>query len=289
MKRFFVFLLFPPWLAFGAPNVVVSIAPVHSLVAFIMQGAGEPHLLLPPTYSPHTYQLKPSVATLLNQADIVIWLGPQLEHALEKSLKNLAPHATTLQLTQMEALTLLPYANHDHGGIDPHLWLDPQNAKKAAEAIAILLSAKDPASKKIYQQNSRILAEKLDALDHELNKFLWPMRELPFLVYHDALQYLNRRYGLKQIGVVNPNPDMPLKARRMYEISRIAFVKEPLCLFGEPQADQKAIAQLAEELKTRLAIIDTLGSSIQPGPQLYGQMMRNLARAIRQCLASEEQ
>jgi zinc transport system substrate-binding protein len=226
---------------------------------------------------------------LLNQADIVIWLGPELEHALEKSLKNLSPQAEIPQLTQMQTLTLFAYANHDHGGVDPHLWLDPQNAKKVAKAIAILLSAKDPASKKIYQQNGQILAEKLDALDHELNKVLEPVQELPFLVYHQAQQYFNRRYGLKQIGVVNPNPDIPLKARRVYEISKIAFVKKPLCLFGEPQADQKAIAQLAEELQIRLAIIDTLGSSIQPGPQLYGQMMRNLSRAIRQCLASDEQ
>jgi zinc transport system substrate-binding protein len=279
-------LLCCPILLFAAPHVVVSIAPIHALATAIMQGQGEPQLLLPPTYSPHTYQLKPSAAALLSKAELIVWVGPELEHALGKSIEKLSKRAKILQLSRTKDLTLLPFSNAAHGTIDPHVWLDPQNAIRIAAAIKDALIEADPAATKLYQHNYALLSEKLSQLDHELEETLQPVQGIPFLVYHDALQYFNHRYHLNQVGVINTNPDLPLKARNLYEIHKMVFVKKPVCLFGENQVDSNTLAQIAEDLRLRFARIDILGSTLDPGAALYTKLMKNLAHTIKQCLAT---
>jgi len=279
-------LLCCPLLLFAAPHVVVSIAPIHALATAIMQGRGEPQLLLPPTYSPHTYQLKPSAATLLSKAELIVWVGPELEHALGKSIEKLSKPARILQLSRAKGLTLLPSSNAAHGSIDPHIWLDPQNAIRIADVIKAALIELDPAATKLYQHNHAMLSEKLEQLDHELEQTMQSMQAIPFLVYHDALQYFNRRYHLNQVGMINPNPDLPLKARALYDTHKIIFVKKPVCLFGENQVDSNTLAQIAEDLRLRFARIDILGSTLEPGTALYTQLMKNLAHTIKHCLTA---
>ena len=203
-------LALPPRL-FAGPEVVASIAPVHSLVARVMQGAGRPHLLLPPGASPHHHALRPSDAAALERAALVFWVGPRLERWLTRSLTTLAAGARVVRLADAPGLTRLAlrqgavFAAHEHASepdhdeaeIDPHLWLDPDNAKLWLDAIAAALAGADPARRALYLANAEAARAELDALAAEIEVRLAPVRGRPFVVLHDSFQYFERRFGIE--------------------------------------------------------------------------------------------
>ncbi|UWQ81430.1 zinc ABC transporter substrate-binding protein (plasmid) [Leisingera sp. S132] len=108
------------------PRVAADIAPVHGLVARVMQGLGEPALVVPPGASPHGYAMRPSEARALDQADLVFWLGEALTPWLEAPLEELAGDAHRIELLEARGTTVLPFREgarfeaHDHGEHDNH-------------------------------------------------------------------------------------------------------------------------------------------------------------------------
>jgi len=196
-------------------TVVASIKPVHALTAAVMQGAGTPHLIVQGGASPHAMSLKPSDARALQGADVVVWVGEGLEPFLEAPLETLAGGAAVVELAEAPGLTRLPYReggaweahtdheeeeahadehghDHDHGheGIDMHLWLDPANAKAMVAAIAAALTAADPDNAALYRANAEATAQKLGALAQEIAADLGAVKDVPFVVFHDAFQCL---------------------------------------------------------------------------------------------------
>ena len=156
-------MLVQPAAAVAAPQVVVSIKPIHSLVASIMKGIAEPELILKGAGSPHTYQMKPADAEMLQNADLVFWVGPELEKFLEKPIESLSSNAKVVELEDAPGLTILPMREggafephddgdeghaeeghgHDEGEHDAHIWLNTGNAKTLAKAITTALSETD--------------------------------------------------------------------------------------------------------------------------------------------------
>ena len=232
--------------ATAAPDVVVSIKPIHSLVAAIMRGVGEPQLIVDGAASPHTYNLRPSNARKLEKADVVFWVGPGLEAFLEKPLEALASKATVVELEDAKGLEKLPFReggpfeahdhgdeghdahdghaeeegahdhghdhaegheDHDHGAYDTHLWLDPANAKAMAQTIETALIATDAGNAATYQANTKKLIDDLNALDAELKETVKPVKDKPFIVFHDAYQYFEHRYGVKTAGSITVSPE----------------------------------------------------------------------------------
>ncbi len=215
-----------------APTVVVSIAPIHALAAQVMAGTGTPRLLLPAGTSPHTTALRPSDALALSRARLVIWVGPMLEMALAKPIAALARDATVLRLAGARGVRLLPTREggawepdadepaHEHTGkgdldIDPHVWLDPDNAAAMVRAIAEALARIDPANAKLYAANAATATGRIVALDAVLAKRLAPVKRVPFVVFHDAYQYFERHYGLTAVGSVTIAPDRIPGAKRL--------------------------------------------------------------------------
>ncbi|MBF0180520.1 MAG: zinc ABC transporter substrate-binding protein [Magnetococcales bacterium] len=281
-----------------ALEVVATIPPWHSLTAGVMAGVGSPVLLIRGGGSPHTYTLRPSDARLLERADLVVWGGEGLETFLTRPLASLAKKADKLALLEVEGLTRLPVRaggaweeeddhdhGHDHAATDPHLWLDPVNVRLMAIAIAKHLSRLDPGSATRYQANAAGLSDRLEALDRELADALAPLRERPYIVFHDAYHYFEHRYGLNAVGAVVVHPDRPPGARRVGEIVRRMRESGAVCLFGEPQFPSRLIATVTENHPVRVGRLDPLGTGVPEGPEHYFQMMRNLARSFRECLA----
>jgi zinc transport system substrate-binding protein len=206
----------------AAPDVVASIKPVHSLVAAVMAGVGEPVLIVRGAASPHTYALRPSDAGALETADIVFWTGHGLELFLGDALETLATEAKVVELARSPGIELLPlreggafevhahesddhdHADHDHDhdhehehdAGDMHFWLDPHNAALMVSQIATTLSEADPDNAATYAANAEIEIAALAALAGELAERLAPVRNKPFIVFHDAYQYFEARFGL---------------------------------------------------------------------------------------------
>ena len=274
------------------PRVVVSIKPLHSLVAGVMQGVGEPQLLLQGGASPHGYVLRPSEARLLNEAQLVVWVGPQLESFLQKPLATLGGKARQLELAAELQSLLLPTRSggnweadehaHGHGhdsrgGRDQHLWLDPLLAKQIVEKTAAALTAIDPAHQSQYQHNAARLQQRLDRLHDQLKTRLAPVRKIPYVVFHDAYQYFEAAYGLSAVGSLTIDPERKPGAKRIREIRARIQTLQARCVFSEPQFESRLVATVTEGSGARTGVLDPIGAALPAGPEAYFLLLNALA------------
>jgi zinc transport system substrate-binding protein len=283
--------------AAAAPKVVASIKPIHALVAGVMVGVGEPALIVSGGTSPHLYSLKPSDAERLERADIVFWVGSILEGFLAKPLTSLAGKAEIVELDRAPGIVLLPARaggaweadeHHDHAAAaeeqDGHLWLDPDNAKAVVRLAASRLAALDPAHAAAYAANGTALERRLDELDIGLRQRFAAVKGVPFVVFHDAYQYLERRYDLAAIGSMTLSPESRPGARRLKAIRGKIAAMGARCVFSEPQFEPRLVATVIAGSGARTGVLDPEGAALAPGPELYFELMEGLADNLTRCL-----
>lgn len=273
-------------------KVVVSIKPIHALVAGVMQGVAQPALLLQGGGSPHGYVLRPSDAKLLANADVVIWVGHSLESFLEKPLATLAREARQLELLEALQEQLLPFraglsweshdtdlAEHHHaqGERNPHLWLSPLLAKQIVVRVAATLSTIDPSNQAVYRHNAEQLQRRLDDLDRQLANKLKPVQTTPYIVFHDAYQYFETAYGLNAVGSITINPERMPGARRISEIRNKIKSLNARCVFSEPQFEPRLVATITEGTEARTGTLDPLGVTLPVGPESYFVLLHEMA------------
>lgn len=283
------------------PAVVASIHPVQSLVASVMAGVGSPDRLLPPGASPHSYALKPSEARMLSQADVVFWVGPSLEVFLEHALESLTKDARIVTLAEADGVARLPARTggtwehshaeehdhkdgHDHGGIDAHMWLDPRNARVWTAAIAHHLSTADPANAAVYARNAEATQQRIGSLEQRLAARLADVKTVPYLVFHDAYQYFEHRFGLSPAGAVTVSPEQAPGARRVAELRDLVRTVNAACVFAEPQFEPRLVQVVVDGTGAATGVLDPLGTNLPPGPDLYFAMMEGLADSLAACL-----
>ena len=275
------------------PRVVVSIPPVHSLVAAVMEGVAAPDLLVKGGASPHTYSLKPSDAKSLADARLVFWVGESLEAFLVKPLAALAGKATIVELIEIPGLRRLPYRrggswerrdDHDDGVTDAHIWLSPANARVLAAAVVAALVETDPANAARYRENGQRLNDRLAALEAEMRTALAPVKDRPFVVFHDAYQYLEDAFGLNAIGAVAVAPEKPPGPKSLAALRQRIKATRARCVFREPQFPAKLAETVAEGTGARIAVLDPEGTIGMPGTNLYFELMRANVRALAECL-----
>ena len=392
-----------------APRVVADIAPVHALVAQVMKGVGTPDLLMPPTASPHGYSMRPSEARAFQEADILVWIGPELSPVLERQMAALAGDAKDLELLEVPGTVLLDgrslavfaddddhdhdddhgdhddhadhddhdhdkdeehaahddhdhddhkdddhsehddhdhdehkdedhadhddhdhddhkdddhaehddhdhdeehadadghddhddhkddhedhaghghddHHGHDHDGVDPHAWLDPQNASIWVGAIAEALAAEDPDNASTYRANAAKAQADLAQLTASLYEKLAPVSDDAMLVYHDAYQYFDARFGLNIIGAIAPGDATSPSAGRVAELRDAASEQNVACLFAEPQYSTSIVNALRDAADIETASLDPIGVDLTPGPDQYAALLTNLAHNIVECV-----
>ena len=302
-----------PWYALATPQVVASLLPIHSLVAGVMEGVAQPQLLITGKASPHDYHLRPSEMRMIANADVLFWVGAELEGFLVKPLHNAAtvehaaPRPRSVALLETPGITVLElrsggiweehqhqdaheqgadapaaHAGHAH---DPHIWLDPSNAVAMVAHINSVLSAADPVNQAIYQRNSATLIERLHELNRQLEALLLPVKQQPYLVFHDAYQYFERHYALNAVGSVVLEPEQRPGVKRVAEIQERMRKRDVRCVFSEPQFQPLLVETLIAGSTAHSAVLDPLGAEISPGPNAYFQLIEQLGQALQQCLA----
>jgi zinc transport system substrate-binding protein len=324
MRHLFAAALFcfaTPALAEG-PRVVATTKPVHSLVAAVMGELGTPALIVKGAASPHTYSLRPSDAAELEAADVVFWTGHGMELFLEDSIETLAPDARIVALSEAPGIVLLPTREggafephedegeghdhetdehghedegeehegdeHDHGAHgehDMHFWLDPANAALMISAIAETLAAADAENAQTYAANAARERAALEALTTSLDAKLAPVRDKPFIVFHDAYQYFERRFGLSVAGSITVTPDAQPSARRVDELRSKLVSAGAVCVFAEPQFEPAIVQTIIGGTSARAGTLDPEGASLSEGPGLYGALVEGIAEALIDCLA----
>ena len=287
------------------PSVAADIAPVHSLVARVMEGMGEPDLVVPPGGSPHDHALRPSEAQALQDADVVFWVGPELTPWLDGAIASLAADASVTDLLESPGTTLLDlrqgalFEAHDHeaegadahahdehglGGHDPHAWLSPRNAEAWLDAIAAELSRVDPEGAEAYRANATAGKREIDALIAGIDGVLEPVRGRRFIVFHDAYQYFEASFDLPASGAISLGDAARPSPARIERIHDRVAEEGVSCVLAEPQFDPGLVETVLDGTEARSAVLDPLGSGLAPGPDLYPRLMRNLAQTLADCL-----
>lgn len=278
-------LLFPASLL-AQPRVVVTILPIHSITAALMQDVGKPELLIPATSTPHHFTLRPSQRKSLEHAELIIWVGAPLEGFMPRILKSLPEEVDVLTLLESsEPGEQIP---HEHSNYqDPHIWLDPVRAIHLSERIRDALVAIDPEHSTQYRQNAMTLRSELEKLDAQLSTSLSEVRSQPFIVFHNAYGYLVDRYGLNQVGSVTLDEHHQPGGKHLQSLRKQIVSENVRCLFTEPQFTPAVVENLVSGTSTRTATLDPIGVDHAPGPGAYFKMMNALGHVLAQCLSEE--
>lgn len=294
----------PAWAA--PPRVVTDIAAVHSLVSRVMEGVAEPELLIPAGASPHFYALKPSDARKLRDAQIVIKIGPQLSPWMDRPLTSLARGAKRLRLMELPGTITLaartgatfePHMDHGdhhpdgeegghdhaHEAVDPHAWLDPENGKVWLPVIADALSELDPEHAAEYRTNARTGAAEIDKAMADTRATLASVQDLNFIVFHDAYQYFEHRFGLRAAGAIALSDASPPGPARIAELRERVAALKVTCALTEPQFDLDLVQTVFEGHDLKTAVVDPAGSGIPLGPDMYPDLIRSVGTALASC------
>ena len=288
-----------------ALKVVATSKPIHALVAQVMAGIASPGLLVDGTASPHTYAMKPSDAHKVHQADVFFRVSEALEPFTAKLMQALPASLVRVTLADATGVQRLArrdggtfddggddHHGHNHGsgeanpghGYDPHVWLDPANAKAMATAIAATLSQRWPDKADQFEANASSLDARLDQLSAEIARDLAPVAGRPFVVFHDATQYFERRFGLTAVGSITVTPDAQPSARRLTDLRARVRSLAAVCVFMEPHLPQRLAASVIEGTPARTGLVDPEGTALAAGPELYFKLMRKLSTDIKTCL-----
>ena len=288
-------------------NVVVSIKPFHSLVSGVLHGVTHPELLLKGNFSPHTYSLKPSDAKKLQYADFVFWGGEALEGFLAKPISSLSKNAEVVSLLEINGLKLRSFRAESYivksekfesysqnmpknqvaklkAAVDPHIWLDPENAKVITQKTVQILSYFDPENSQKFQKNGEKIIVRLNELDKHLLLEMGKISERTYLVLHDAYQYFESRYKLKSEGSITLHLEHSLGVSRLKKVQKMIKTSKVRCIFTEPQYSQKLVKTLIKDTSVKNGILDPIGADIDPGPELYFDLMKNLSISLKSCL-----
>ncbi|MCD6034855.1 MAG: znuA [Rickettsiales bacterium] len=300
----------PAYAGDSTPRIVVSIKPIHSLVASVADGVAEPVLLLDGKKSEHHYTLKPSDAKALANADLVFLVSYDLETFLERPLASLSKQARVVSLIDAKGVTVLPRRknnlwttvqqesshteaahdeDHDHDGHehrgkdDLHIWLEPNNAIAMLKEIAAVLKEVDPTNASAYEKNAADAIARVYATDGELKKQLGFYTKTPYMVLHDGYQYFESHYGLNAIGAITLTPEMKPGAKRIRQIKELIANQGVACVFTEPQMSPSTVIFLAEQASVNMGEIDPLGLSVPAGKGAYETILKNIGNNLVKC------
>ena len=301
-------------------KVVTSIKPIHSLASYLMDGVAKPDLIVDGYASPHGFALKPTHAKMLQEADLVFWVGEDLENFLEKPLKSIAKKAEKIELMEIKGLTKLKFRErnifdehghkedehghkedehghkedehghkedehghdeHAHGEHDPHIWLDPMNAKVILSEMAEHLIENDSKNEAKYKANLKRAHKDLDQLTKKVKSEL--NKDFKSIVFHDAYQYFEKRFDINVLGAFTVNTDVMPGAEQLAEIREVIEHDKVSCVFSEPQFNPDIIKAVAKDTNVATGVIDPLGATLNPGKDLYFDLIGNMSKSFKGC------
>ena len=319
-------------------KVVASIKPIHSLASYLMDGVGKPDLIVDGYASPHGFAMKPSHAKMLQNADLIFWVGEDLENFLEKPLKSIAKKAEKIELMEIKGLTKLEFRErnifedhkehghkedhkdhghkedkhddhkehghkedkhddhkehghkedkhddhhgHAHGEHDPHIWLDPMNAKVILSEMAEHLIENDQENASKYKANLKKAHKDLDKLTKKVKSQL--NKDFKSIVFHDAYQYFEKRFDVNVLGAFTVNTDVLPGAEQLAEIREVIEHEKVSCVFSEPQFNPDIIKAVAKDTNIKTGVIDPLGATLNPGKTLYFDLISNMSKSFKGC------
>ncbi|BBV65515.1 zinc ABC transporter substrate-binding protein ZnuA [Kluyvera ascorbata] len=292
--------------------VVASLKPLGFIASAIADGVTETQVLLPDGASEHDYSLRPSDAKRLQNADLVVWIGPEMEAFMDKSSQSIPDNkkVTIAQLDGVKPLLMKGAddddhdagdgddhdhahgekgdAHHHHGEYNMHLWLSPEIARLSAVAIHDKLVELMPQSRARLDANLKDFEANLAATDKQVANELAPVKGKGYFVFHDAYGYYEKHYGLTPLGHFTVNPEIQPGAQRLHQIRTQLVEQKATCVFAEPQFRPAVVESVARGTSVRMGTLDPLGTNIKLSKESYPAFLTQLATQYASCLKGDK-
>jgi len=243
---------------------------------------------------------------MIQNADIIFWVGEDIESFLEKPLKSIAKKAEKIELMEIKGITKLKFRErnifeghddhghkeddhddhddhegHHHGEFDPHIWLDPINAKAILNEMVEHLIENDAKNASTYKSNLDKALKDIDKLTMEVMTEL--NQSTSSIVFHDAYQYFEERFNVNVLGAFTVNTDVMPGAEQLAEIREIIEHDKVSCIFSEPQFNPDIINAVAKDMDIKTGVLDPLGATLEPGKDLYFDLIKNMSKSFKGC------
>ena len=293
-------------------GIITTIKPIDSLVSAVVGDTGKTISLIPSETSPHEFRLKPSDARALQNGNIIFYISPHLETSIVKVFETLPKNIKIINLMEETGIENLSIRDneawelHDHhddkkhddhdkhaqkdehddhkSKDDVHIWLDPENAIKIIKKVNTELSFFFPENAKIYDENATKIINKIKSLKKQLKKELLPIKEKPYIVFHDAYQYFEKTFGLNAVGSIALEDDIASSPKQISFIKNKIIKSKASCVFQEPQFDNKLVKTVIEGTQAKIGTLDPLGFGIKEKEDFYLQLLRNMSKNLKECL-----
>lgn len=262
------------------PVVSASIRPLQLIAAAITDGLSEPTLIIGAGQDPHHPALRPSERQKLADADILLWVGPNLESAFTDLIAGTDARRTTV-ITAYDLITAAGLAIADSN--DPHIWLATDNSRLLAQALTRQLAELDAPNQSAYEKNLTDFLAAMDMLDGEIEGLLDSVKGNPFAVYHNAFQYYEKQFGLQHVASFTENEEVQPGIRKVLEIRQLLQANEVACILLEPGNNPAQIRQLTG-MEMQMVSIDVLGFDYGLSKSGYAEFMQGLSLSIAGCL-----
>lgn len=292
-------------------DVLTTVKPLGFIASAITDGVTNTQVLLPMSASPHDYNLKPSDIEKLKSAQLIVWVGDEMETFLEKAVDKF-PEEKVLELEDVAAIKAIVDAtkkegkhehhdhddddhdddhhehHHDHHGHshdkDWHVWLSPVASEHIAEQIAQRLSQQMPEQKAKIEANLANFKTSLNKKNSELTAQLSKAKGKGYYTFHDAYGHFERAYGLNSLGSFTINPTIAPGAKTLNKIKHSIKEHQAQCLFAEPQFTPKVIDSLSKGTAVKVGRLDPLGEKVAMGKDAYPQFLQSIADQFSECL-----
>ena len=304
-------------------GVISTIHPINSLVSAVIGNTGKSITIIPSEQSPHDFKLKPSDVKVLQNGNIIFYVSNHLESSITKVFKNLPKNIKVINLMEESGVNHLAirdndaWERHDHHGHDDHdkhgkkhddhddhdkhgkkhddhddhekeddvhIWLSPDNAIKIVQKVNKVLSLYFPENSKIYNDNTTKFIDKIKNLKMELVRELSPIKNKPYIVFHDAYQYFEKTFELNAVGSVALEGDIASSPKQISFIKDKIIKSKASCVFQEPQFDSKLVKIVVEGTNAKIGTLDPLGVNITGNKDFYLQLLSNMAKSLKECL-----
>jgi zinc transport system substrate-binding protein len=271
-------------------QVTCSIFPLGDLAQNIGKDHVDIRVLIPPGASPHVFEPSAQEFKSFASAKVFVMVGAGFEFWAEKLVTSSSSESLVV-VRASEGLELIPLGVHaDHGEpVDseqgnPHIWLDPIVMKRITERIARAFTEVDPAHASEYLGNANEYCSVLDSLDSEIRRAVEGFTTREYVAFHPAWSYFARRYGLKEVGIIQESPGReptPRELKRIVDDIRRFKIR---AVFAEPQFSPKAATTIAEEAGVEVLLLDPIGGEGVPERDSYLKLMRYNLNIMRKAI-----
>ncbi|WP_394241690.1 zinc ABC transporter substrate-binding protein ZnuA [Vibrio astriarenae] len=270
-----------------ALEVLTSFKPIQLITLELTKGVTTPDVLMESNASPHDYAMRPSDAKKVQDADVIIWWGHELETFMARMVEG---NERAIIISEFENINFREFADdhghdgHDHGSTDPHFWLGLSTTQAVAKEIVNRLAERDPANQSVYMANYDAFAEGLEQARTEIIGKLAPIKDKGYFVFHDAYGYFEEEFGLNNIGHFTVSPERKPGAKTLIHIRTTLNEGQGKCVFSEPQFTPAVVKSVTRGSNVPVGVLDPVASNIEAKPGGYFDFTHQLATSFVDCL-----